>query len=110
MSTRAISGGSGLFEHAVDDVLERAEPAQHGGRQHAHQRAVAVFQRLQRLRLLFEFVVEGAAAPQHAFKNIGRDLPRGQTGNRCGIREKVRPCAIASHEVTAEASLSVFRA
>ncbi len=71
-------------EHSGDDVFERPEPPQHGGREHAHQSAIAVFQRLQGFRLLFQFVVEGAAAPQHAFKNGGSDLPRGQTGNRCG--------------------------
>ena len=66
------------FQHGADNALERAEPAQHGRRQHAHQRAVAVFERLQRQRMLLELVVERAASPQHAFKNIGRDLPRGQ--------------------------------
>ncbi len=66
-------GGNALVEQAGQYVAERAEPAQHGGHQAPHQRAVAVGQRLQSGMgtAAVELIVERAVLVQHAVDDVG---------------------------------------
>ena len=70
-------------EQARQHMAERAEPPQDGRDQPPHQRAVAVGQRFQSGMGAgtVELVVEGAVFMEDAIENVGRDSPRGETGN-----------------------------
>ena len=56
-------------------MTQRTEAAQHGRDQPARQRTVTLRQRCEALMrtAAVELVVERAATPQHAFKDVGRD-------------------------------------
>jgi hypothetical protein len=68
-----------LLEKKTDEMAQRTEPAQHGGDQRPRQCAIAFLKAGKaRLRVAFEFIVERAAAPQHAVKDVGGKPPRGE--------------------------------
>jgi predicted Rossmann fold nucleotide-binding protein DprA/Smf involved in DNA uptake len=64
-------------------MAKRAEPAQNGRDQTAHQRAIAIGQRFQSRMSAgaVELIVEGAMLVQHAVENIGRYPPCRETGH-----------------------------
>ena len=64
-------------------MAERAEPAQHGRDQAAHQCAVAVGERLQSGMgaAAVELLVKRAVLLQHAVDDVGGDPPRRETGH-----------------------------
>ncbi|MGY4456518.1 hypothetical protein ACVWYI_000478 [Bradyrhizobium sp. LB13.1] len=74
-------GGDALVEQAGHHVAERAEPAQHGGDQAPHQRAIAVGKRLQSGMgaAAVELLVKCAVLLQHAVDDVGSNPPRGKT-------------------------------
>ncbi|MGY2931232.1 hypothetical protein ACVWZ6_000834 [Bradyrhizobium sp. GM6.1] len=76
-------GGNALVEQAGQHMAERAEPAQHGGDQAAHQRAVAVGERLQSGMgaAAVELLVKCAVLVQHAVDDVGGNPPRRETGH-----------------------------
>ena len=61
---------------------QRADAAQHGRDQLAHQRAVAVGERGKPRMLLgaVELAVERTAAAQHVVEDVGRDAAGGEAG------------------------------
>ena len=70
--------GKAALQELLQHVAQRAEPAQHGGGEHAHQRAVTVGQRSQpgmHVRAV-QFAVERTMAAQHIVEDIGRDAAR----------------------------------
>ena len=71
-------GRNAAIEQPRQHMAERAEPPQDGRHQPAHQRAVAIGERLQSgMRAgAVELVIEGAMLVQHAVENIRRDPPR----------------------------------
>ena len=62
-------------------MAQRAEPAQRGRHDVAHQRAVALGQHADAEHglLVLELLVERTSATQHAVENIGRDPPGSET-------------------------------
>jgi hypothetical protein len=76
-------GRNAAVEQPREQMTERAEPAQDGRNQPAHQRAVAIGERLQGRMggRPVELVVEGAVLVQHAVQDIGGDPPRRETGH-----------------------------
>ena len=76
LRARRVSRNSAV-EQAREQMTERAEPAQDGGDQPAHQRTVAVGERFQpgmRAGAL-ELVVEGAVTMQHTVQNVSGNPP-----------------------------------
>ena len=89
-------GGKSLFEETGEQMAQGAEPAQHGGDQPAHQRAVAVGERSEAgMRgLSGQLFVERDPPPQHAVENVGGDLAGGEAGDfrlRGGTRTRHAP-------------------
>ena len=73
-------GGQAALEKKAEQMAQRAEPAQHGRDQAAHQRAVAVGERGEagmRARAV-ELLVERPVAAQHAVEDVGGDPARGE--------------------------------
>ena len=70
-------GRNAAVEQPRQQMAERAEPAQDGGDQAAHQRTVTVGQRFQggMGAGAFELVVEGAAPVQHAVEDVSGNSP-----------------------------------
>jgi hypothetical protein len=64
-------------------MAERSEPAQDGGHQPPHQRAVAIGERLQGGMggSAVEMIIESAMLVQDAVQNVSRDPPRRETGD-----------------------------
>ncbi len=80
-----------LVEIAAEQMAQRAEPAQRGGGEPPHQRAVAFGQRRQARMgaLAGELFVERDAPPQHAVENVGGDPARAKAGH-FGLRGAAR--------------------
>ena len=73
-------------------MAQRADAAQHGRDELAHQRAVAVGER-RKPRMRFgavELGVERAMAAQHVVEDVGGDAARGETGNFRGRNPSCR--------------------
>ena len=70
---------------------QRAEPAQHRRGEHAHERAIAVFQRRKAGMHVHtvELFVERPALAQYGFENFGSDAARGEPG-RFGVHRLMR--------------------
>ena len=100
-------GGKSLVEETLEQMAQGAEPAQHGGGEPAHQRAVAVGERGEaRMRALArELLVERDAPPQHAVDDVGGDSTGGEAGDfrlRGGARS--RHAALIAMKCGADAS------
>ena len=86
-------GGKSLVEETLEQMAQGAEPAQHGGGEPAHQRAVAVGERGEAgMRALArELLVERDAPPQHAVDDVGGNSAGGEAGDfrlRGGARSR----------------------
>ena len=90
-------------EIEAEQMAQRAEAAQHRRDQPAGEGAVALGQRREPLMraAAVELIVERAAAPQHAFEDVGGDPARGEAlrfrrwaqGNSCAHVARIRVAA-----------------
>ena len=99
---RRILGKAGV-EELPQQMAQRADAAQHGGDELAHQRAVALGERRKpRMRIrAVELGVERTMAAQHIVQDVGGDATGGEAGNfrgrdascRCHACLPMRPAA-----------------
>jgi hypothetical protein len=75
--------GTSAFEQTAQQMPQRAEPAQNGCDEPAHERAVSIRESDQSGvgLLAIELFVEGSAATQHGIEDVDCDPPRGQSWN-----------------------------
>ena len=78
LDARGIARKAAL-EKFPDQMMQRAEPAQHRRDQLAGERAVALGERHEaRMRVTFQLRVERAAPAQHVVEDVGRDAAGGK--------------------------------
>ena len=84
-------GGKSALEELAEQMAQRAEPAQHGRDELAHQRAVAVGERREaRMRSASSSPIERPLAAQHVVEDVGGDAAGGETGH---FRRRCTSCA-----------------
>ena len=101
VSTRGASLGKPESRNWPQQMAQRADPAQHGRDQLAHQRAVAIGKRREaRMRLrAVELAVERPVAAQHVVEDVGGNASCGETGD---LRWRYPSCRCHGHPLAAD--------
>lgn len=85
-------GRNAAIEQTREEMAERAETAEHGGDEAAHQRAVAIRQRLENgMRgRAFKLIVQRAPFVENTVDDVGGYAARGEAGHLCRRNESRR--------------------